>query len=124
MTRLLTNLAAWLLPSWSRDRYAAEFHADLAELTWWRRCGYAITVLALALPLRIAVLRAAAVRHGFERPPLHCLLGFGHRFHSVSTDDGSRYRQCRRCGLDDPHLGRGQTDWATGLQLGSMSSWS
>ena len=123
-TRLLTDLAAHLLPSWAQDRYAVEFHADLAALSAWRRCGYALTVLALALPLRLAVLRAAAVSIGFARPPRHCLIGVGHKFRGVSADDGRRYRQCRRCGKDDPHLGTSKASWATGLQFGSLSSWN
>jgi hypothetical protein len=122
--RLVVDLAAWLLPSWASDRYASEFHAELAELGWWRRWAHALMVVATAYPLRLAVLRSAAVTAGFQAPPLHCLMGFGHAFRFVANEDGERYRRCRRCGIDDPHLGRGKSDWATGLQLGSITSWS
>ncbi len=83
-------------------------------------------MLALTLPLRIAVLRAAAVSIGFTSPPLHCLLGFAHRFRRVArvaTDDGQAYRQCGRCGLEDPHLGTNRGSWASGLQLGWLTNY-
>ena len=123
MTRLLTDLAAYLLPSWARDRYTVEFPAACSRLTPGRRWGYALTVLVLALPLRLAVLRAAAVSIGFARPPFHCLIGFAHKFRGVSTDDGQRYRQCLRCGKDDPRLGTSMASWGTGFQFGSLGSW-
>ena len=106
---LVVGLAARMLPSWARDRYASEFHAELTELTSWRRWTHALTVLATAYPLRIAVLRAAAVGQGFA-PTFGCLTGVRHRWARAWTEDGQRYQRCRRCGLDRAPTQAGAAD--------------
>jgi hypothetical protein len=37
--------------------------------------------------------------------PLGCRIGFHHVWRTESTEDGQRYRRCRRCGRDHPGLG-------------------
>ena len=107
--RLIVDLAAWLLPSWARDRYAVEFHAELAELPWVHRWGHALTVLAMAYPLRIAVLRATALGAGFT-PTIGCLTGVRHRWARAWTEDGQHYQRCRRGGLDRTPTTAGPAD--------------
>jgi hypothetical protein len=94
-----------VLPSWSRDRYRAEVDAELVELPWHRRWSHALGFAATIWGLRLAVLRGAAEARGFAAPPLRCLWGVRHRWEFAWTDDGQRFRQCRRCGIDDPRSG-------------------
>lgn len=105
--RGLTWLAATTLPRSARARYRREFVADLHELTRPQQASYALHVLACALPLRLAVgsgtqdpvLEAIDMTTRRHRP-LRCLLNVRHEWHTESTEDGSRYARCRRCGKD------------------------
>jgi hypothetical protein len=35
-----------------------------------------------------------------QRRPIRCRLNLRHDWHDESTDDGTRYQRCRRCGKD------------------------
>ena len=109
-SRLLTDFAAHLLPSSARDRYAVEFHAELAELAAWQRGVHAVTVLALALPLRLTIVKARAVAAGYS-PTIGCLTGLRHRWVRAWTGDGERYQRCRRCGIDHTPSTAGSADY-------------
>ena len=54
----------------------------------------------------------AAVR---QHLPLLCRLNMHHRWQLRHTEDGGRFRQCRRCGKDRNEPPRGPGDWAAGL---------
>ena len=49
--------------------------------------------------------RATAEARGYAAPPFTCLWGLHHQWGYAWTDDGHRFRQCCRCGLDDPRSG-------------------
>lgn len=103
--RTLVAASTVVLPSWSRDRYRAEVDAELAELPWLRRWHHALGFAATVWGLRLAVLRATAEARGYAAPPFTCLWGLHHQWGYAWTDDGHRFRQCCRCGLDDPRSG-------------------
>ena len=46
---------------------------------------------------------------------LLCRLNLRHVWHVESTEDGQRYRRCRRCGKYEDLGSKGPGDWATGL---------
>jgi hypothetical protein len=47
---------------------------------------------------------------------LMCRLNLRHDWHVESTEDGQRYRRCRRCGKYYKDRGsKGSGDWAAGL---------
>ena len=54
-----------------------------------------------AMSLRAAVYGAPHLEGDIMRKPIRCMLG---RHHNVwkSNPDGDRYKQCSRCGRDDP----------------------
>jgi hypothetical protein len=39
-----------------------------------------------------------------RRGPLSCRLNLRHQWTTVRTEDGGRYRRCRRCGKDETDL--------------------
>jgi len=79
----------------SRTRYHQELTSELAGRT--RRERLAL-LLGFALRLRSLRRELGAAR------PLSCVLG-RHDWHVFSTDDGSPYRACARCGKEHPELG-------------------
>lgn len=109
LLRLLVRLAARALPDTTvRTRYRQEFTADLCELTRERRLRYTVGVLirsralrsALDNPSRSATQEADMIvmtRH----TPVLCRLNLRHRWQWHTTDDGTRYLQCMRCGKDE-----------------------
>jgi hypothetical protein len=108
--RLVVDLTVRFLPSWVRDRYASEFHAELAELRYAAQWAHALGLLLTAFPLRLTVLRAQAVAAGYPAPRLLCLLGT-HSWRRAWNGDGETYVRCRRCGLDGPQQPAGPADW-------------
>lgn len=90
-----------LLPSAAaRRRYRAEFHAEIDGCTSRERAALGFGLLVHAWALRSAV--AAAEQSLRPARPLGCRTNLHHQWHRESTDDGGRYRRCRRCGRDDP----------------------
>ena len=113
-------LAARCLPKGTvRDRYRAEFLAELPGLSNRQQVRHAAGVLAHAGALCVAVT-------GNETPAKEeitmetqtvsrlvlCGLNLHHEWEWHATEDGQRYRQCFRCGKDDDERDQGPTgDW-------------
>jgi hypothetical protein len=101
----LVDLAVLVLPRGTvRERYRAEFLAELHDLAGRALFTHAIGVLAHAWSLRHSVLDSV------ERAPWHCRWHLYHHYRTASTDDGRRFRRCADCGRDDPHVGLGPRD--------------
>ena len=94
-------LATRALPAGpTRDRWRQEFRADLQVLGRRRQATYTMGVLANAWALRSAVDREEPTimeKTVTTRAPLTCRLNLHHHWHVVSTEDGTRYRECRAC---------------------------
>jgi len=98
----ITRTAVLALPAGAvRDRYRQELLAELYGLSEREQARHALGVLSRVLVLRAAVTRGGDTKEEKMRRPLRCLLG-RHAYRSVSTEDGSRYRRCSRCGHDHP----------------------
>jgi hypothetical protein len=117
----VVKLAARALPAGAvRDRYRAEFLAELWEMNRSRQASHAIRVLLCVWALRMAVTSqgpVAAEEAGMKidvRKPLLCRLNLHHSWVTRSTEDGSRYRQCARCGKEDTRS-NGPMDGAAGV---------
>ena len=115
MARLGVELAARMLPTPAdRERYEAEFLAELHDLEWADQVRLAFGVLSRALALRAALAGAPscteedamtfpAVRVPFWR----CRLLRIHSWAMHSTEDGTRYQACALCGEDRGPAARG-----------------
>jgi hypothetical protein len=94
-------LASRALPAGpTRERWRAEFRADLQVLSRRHQATYTLGVLANAWALRSALRNGVpAVVDGpvTTRPPLACRLNLRHRWRVVSTEDGNPHRECTRC---------------------------
>ena len=106
--RALIAASVAVLPRSARARYEEEFIADLYGMSRIEQAGYVGHVFACCVPLRVAV-RSASSRTSHlggidmtsrQRRPLRCRLNLHHDWHDESTEDGSRYQRCRRCGKD------------------------
>jgi hypothetical protein len=109
--RLGVGLAARVLPTRSdRERYAAEFRAELHGLKPAAQLRYTAGVLSQTLALRAAL--GASPSRGIEEPTVQQTIPFGRRFRCRvlrwhdwqrhSTEDGRRYRSCSVCHKDHP----------------------
>jgi len=106
VARSLVRVAMLVLPRGPiRDRYQRELHADLAQLPSRTQFTFSVRVLLAAYALRTAVLGAQPDTTAPHKPVL-CLLNVHHDWRLEHTDDGGRYRRCRKCGKDDDGLGR------------------
>jgi hypothetical protein len=113
----LERLAARALPAGAaRERYRAEFLAELYGMTPGQQTRHTIGVLSHAWALRMAVTSQGQLAGGTEvmetqtdTRPLLCRLNLYHVWRWHSTDDGSRYRRCVRCHKDDSRT-RGPLD--------------
>jgi hypothetical protein len=94
-------LASRALPAGqTRQRWRAEFFADLQVLSRRQQATYTVGVLANAWALRSALRNGEpAVVEGTVtmRPPLTCRLNLRHRWRVVSTEDGNPHWECTRC---------------------------
>ncbi len=116
------RLAARALPAGAvRERYQAEFLAELHGMTSRAQTRHANEVLSRAWSLRTAVTSHGQLAGGTASGPedegegarfdimatktsalpLLCQLNLHHHWRWHSTDDGARYRQCVRCDKDD-----------------------
>ena len=95
------GLAARTLPAGAtRDRWRQEFRADLQVLGPRQQATYTVGVLINAWALRAALQQEEPTlmeKTVTTRPPLTCRLNLHHHWHIVSTEDGSRYKECRAC---------------------------
>jgi hypothetical protein len=101
----IVELAARALPRGDvRRRYEREFVTELYGLDRPHQLRYALGVLISVWALRAAVtaeeytLREETMGHVLHRRPLACRLNLYHRWQKGSTDDGSMYTYCRKCG--------------------------
>ena len=111
------------LPDWhDRLRYRAEFLADLHELSPADQLRYAAGVLSQTFALRAALGSAPSrveedamtISTKTRGPFWRCRVFRWHRWVVRSTEDGSRYLTCARCGRD-----RDDTEWGPlGVGLG------
>ncbi len=110
VARAGVELAVRALPDWhDRLRYRAEFLAELHELTPADQLRYSAGVLSQTFALRAALGSHPVERRGGRHDHLHsrapfwrCRVFRKHRWVIRSTDDGSRYEACSRCGRERP----------------------
>jgi hypothetical protein len=117
----VVRLAARMLPGGAvRDRYRAEFLAELWGMNRTRQASHALRVLLCVWALRMAVTNqgpVAAEEADMKtdvRKPLLCRLNLHHSWVRRSTEDGNRYRLCARCGKEDTRS-NGPMDGAAGV---------
>ncbi len=89
-----------------RLRYRLELLAELWGMPAGRQTAYAWGVLVTSRAMRKAIQHPDPT--AATRAPLSCRLHLYHRWHVLSTEDGtSRWRECLRCGRVDERKGRG-----------------
>jgi len=125
LSRAAVDLAVWFLPELDdRLRYRAEFLAELHDLSPARQLRYSAGVLSQTFALRAAlgstpsraeedVMTITRTRTFYWR----CRVLRRHHWVQRSTEDGSRYHACSRCGRDrgDSDLGGGPTVGIAGM---------
>ena len=100
----IVRLSARTLPAGAvRERYRAEFISELYGLTAWQQLRHSLGVVAQSGSLRMAVTDRGML--GWEGTPVMCRVRLHHQWRWQRTEDGGRYRQCRRCGKDDDRGG-------------------
>ena len=93
LARAGVDAATRLLPSSSaRERYRAEFTAELHHLGAAAQLLFTVGVLT-----RVGALRAAL---GRGSTPWRCRVLRSHVWQLHSTEDGGLYKSCARCGID------------------------
>ena len=109
VARLGVGLAARVLPTRpDRERYAAEFLAELHGLPPAVQLRYTAGVLSQALALRAALgsspspIEERAVPTNPLGRRLRCRLLRWHHWQTHSTEDGGRYKSCSVCHRDHP----------------------
>lgn len=109
--RLATRM---LPPGDARGRYRSELIADLSYLDRAHQLIYASGVWSTAWALRRELTQELTMDDTISTPtrPLACRLHLHHHWHVESTEDGSRYLRCTRCGKDEPYNGHGPLDGA------------
>jgi hypothetical protein len=102
---LLVALASRMLPGGSRrNRYRQEFTAELYGMPFRRQTSHAFQIVASSWSLRSAI--ANPQRKGrtmltiVRSKPLLCLLNVRHHWQLQSTEDGTRFQRCTKCGKD------------------------
>jgi hypothetical protein len=97
----------------ARERWQQELVGELYGLTGYQQVRHTWGVVTRVSALRAAVTdRDRIVEEDIMRKPIRCRLHL-HQFRLASTEDGSRFLRCRRCGEEDPALGPGH--WAGSL---------
>jgi hypothetical protein len=89
----------------TRLRYRQELLAELYGMSPAEQSRYAAGLLLSSRSLRHALaddpdLALEGVMTTHHRP-LACRLNLHHAWHTEVTEDGVRFRRCRRCGKDD-----------------------
>ena len=96
-----------------RERYRAEFLAELYDLEPGRELRHSAGLLSRAFALRAAL--GASPRCAEDAmtlsitpvPPWRCRVLRWHTWVTRSTEDGGRYGVCARCGIDRGPVGYG-----------------
>ena len=107
---MVVIMATLALPTRAaRRRYRQEFLAELHGMERSRQTRYALGVLSRAWALRVALdqPRQLTKEGAMRRKPAGCRLNIHHEWKMRSTEDGSSYRVCVRCGKEptDPPSG-------------------
>ena len=106
-------------PGGARDRWQQELISELYGLSSRQQVRHTLGVVTRAPALRAAVTdRDRIIEENIMRKPIRCRLHL-HKFLVASTEDGSRFLRCRRCGKEDPGLGAGH--WAGSLGGGGSA---
>ena len=93
-----------LPPGTVRRRYGAELVSELWGMTTRQQLGHSWSILASAPSLHRALVEAGEL--DVPHSPLWCRVHLHHRWHWVQTEDGTRYRRCLACGMDDDETSR------------------
>jgi hypothetical protein len=102
-----------------RSRYRQELLAELYFIDGSAQFRFSVGILLRAWALRRALTEEGTVFHDtMPHTPVPCRLNLHHQYQMTSTEDGSRFRRCRRCGKDDPRSGSGPGDWAAPITWG------
>ena len=98
--RLMVATACWALPSRAaRERYRAEFLAELYGLTASAQLRLTAGVWAEILPLRAALGSLPELAPAVSpRRWITCHILRWHDWRTYRTDDGERYSACSACG--------------------------
>jgi len=94
------RVATLLIPAGAiRRRYRQELASELWGMTWSHQLIHVLSMLLAAPALHRALVESGelVVPHS----PTWCRLHLRHRWHIERTDDGSRYRRCLDCGMDN-----------------------
>jgi hypothetical protein len=109
VARLGVGLAARLLPTRSdRERYAAEFLAELHGMTPAKQLRHTLGILSQAFALRVALgsFPSPIEERAMPTVPLgrrlRCRLLRWHHWQLHSTEDGGLYKACTVCRKDHP----------------------
>ncbi len=94
------NAATLLLPPGAiRRRYRHELVSELWGMSGPQQAAPAASVLASAPALHRALVESGEL--DVPHSPLWCRVHLHHRWHAERTLEGTRYRHCRACGMDD-----------------------
>jgi hypothetical protein len=100
-----------------RQRWQDELVSELYGLSPREQARHTLGVITRAPSLRAAVTnRDRIIEEQIMRKPIRCRLHL-HKFRVASTEDGTRFLRCRRCGKEDDSVGRGH--WAAPLSGGA-----
>lgn len=111
---MITRAALHAVPAGrARARWQQELVSELYGLSSRQQARHTVGVITRAPALRAAVTgRERIIEEDVMRKPLRCRLHL-HRFRVASTEDGSRFLRCRRCGKEETPIGPGH--WAGSL---------
>ena len=118
----VVELAACVLPTEQRHRYALEFIAELYGMPRSQQIRHSVHVLSQAWALRAALAETGPaptqekIMTVETSRSIRCLLSF-HRWRWASTEDGDRYEHCVRCGRDKTEKVGGNF-WGGGSDMG------
>lgn len=115
--RVVTTATLLLPPGPVRRRYRHELVSELWGMSARQQLSHALSVLAAAPSLHRALVEAGELE--FPHSPLWCRMRLHHHWHTVSTDDGARYRRCRDCGADDDATSRHRVAGSMGIAHGT-----
>ena len=117
VARCAVTATVLLLPRGSlRSRYRQEYLAELHFIDTHTQARFSAGILSRAWALRRALTEEGTMLNDtLPRTPLFCRLNLRHQYRMTATEDGARYRRCRRCGKDDPRTGSGH--WASPIPM-------
>lgn len=112
------NAATLLLPPGPiRRRYRAELVSELWGMSTRQQLSHGVSVLLAAPALHRALLESGEL--GVPHSPLWCRLHLHHRWLTMHTEDGTPYRRCRACGMDDDETSRRRVAGSLGIAHGT-----